>query len=123
MSNNETGRRVGASTTGEKGLPSSKISAKWKDESSYSRGERGRIEPNVWVLSLPTTRISVHRHIYSPGKWLLTCRRLGIEMRELEAIEVGEAIKEALRLLDLAVIMVREDLKAAALAPCPPTTT
>ncbi len=88
--------------------------AQWKDESSYSRGERGRVEPSVWVLSLPTTRISVHRHIHRPGKWLLTCRRLGIEMKELKASAIEEAVSEALLLLNLSAIMVSEDIKAAA---------
>lgn len=85
----------------------------WKDETSYSRGELGKVEPDTWVLHLPTTRIAVHRHINHPGKWVLTCRRLGIELRELDADDVETAKRVALQLLELAVLMVKKDLEAA----------
>jgi hypothetical protein len=44
---------------------------------------------------------------------------LDIELRALEASSIHDAIAEALRLLDLATIMLREDLKAAAQAEVP----
>lgn len=52
--------------------------SEWEDTTSYSRDERGKIEPRCWELSMTGLCICVHRHIGFPGEWLLSCRELDI---------------------------------------------
>lgn len=72
----------------------------WEDTTSYSRGERGTIEPRAWTIStgdvLLRLDVTVTRHIDYPGEWLLICRQLNVrhalKSEELEAAKV-EALK------------------------------
>lgn len=45
----------------------------WQDTTSYSRGERGTIEPKEWTLETETLRITIHRHMHhAKDAWVLT---------------------------------------------------
>lgn len=44
--------------------------SEWKDVSSYSRGQRGTIEPAAWELEVGNLRIVLHRkHGSDPTQW------------------------------------------------------
>lgn len=46
-------------------------------------------------------RFTVHRSIYAPGKWFVSCYDLGTERRELVGItEMGDAKNAAVQLLN-----------------------
>lgn len=68
----------------------------WKDESSYSRGERGTREPSVWSLDSKAIRLRVHRLHGVEGLWFLSCYGLALENCQLDAIEIEPAKQEAL---------------------------
>lgn len=68
----------------------------WKDESSYSRGERGTREPTVWRMS--DLRLSVHRYLNLPG-WYMSAHDDGIDKHELKATDAEDAKREALQTL------------------------
>jgi len=84
----------------------------WVDESSYSRGQRGEVEPSVWELKGAPGRLTVHRYIGLEG-WFVTCRDLDLERHELRARGAEEAKQEA---LDLALDTITR--KAAAWQRC-----
>lgn len=47
-------------------------------------------------LDLGPLEIVVHRHIDAPGVWHVSCHRIGLERRALEATDVFEARGEAI---------------------------
>lgn len=59
-------------------------SAEWKDATSYSRGERGTVEPRVWAIDIDGLRVSVHRLIHCEG-WFGSCHTMGIDRQPIEA--------------------------------------
>lgn len=69
---------------------------KWKDTSSYSRGERGTVEPTCWELYTGEMRIRVHRSRSLDG-WFLSVPRLQIECAALATSSVEDARAEAIR--------------------------
>lgn len=76
---------------------------KWKDETSFSRGETDRT-PKTWVLKIGTLRLVVTRHIhFKPYEWVTTCNPF-FDNRRLSSMEVDDAKTEALEI-------VREYLK------------
>lgn len=70
----------------------------WKDETSYSRADTDRT-PRTWVLESKLLRVTVHRHIYYPGKWLLSCERVSVDTIPLESTEIDDAKREAVRVV------------------------
>ena len=51
----------------------------WKDATSYSQGQRGKIAQTAWEITINGARIWVSRgHRYYPDDWVMTCARLGI---------------------------------------------
>jgi len=72
------------------------MATNWTDITSYSRGERK--EPRTWELQLPWIIIIVTRHKDYPGKWLMNCRQLCLDMHELTAKEIGDAREEAVKM-------------------------
>jgi hypothetical protein len=56
----------------------------WKDVTSYSRGERDKVEPKAWECRVGTVRLCIHRYIgYSEDQWLGSCHDLGLKNLEL----------------------------------------
>ena len=67
---------------------------KIKDISIHPKGDKER-KPNVIEVEVGRIKYKVHRHIYYPGTWLLSCRELGIEQEnmktdDLEALQSKE---------------------------------
>lgn len=76
--------------------------AMWKDTTRYSRGERGKKEPNCFTTKSGPISISVTTgHIHHPGRWVMNCSALGIKGHEL--FDCGN-LEEAKR---MAVALVR----------------
>lgn len=63
----------------------------WTDTTSYSRYDQER-KPTTLTCKL-TEKISfiVHKHIYFGDEWLLTCRYLNVEQRQLGTTEMEQA--------------------------------
>jgi hypothetical protein len=72
---------------------------KWEDTSSYSRGERGTVDPSAWTLSISGLDITVHRYIHSKGIWFGTCYQMNVERITLESDEIIEAQCEFVHML------------------------
>lgn len=52
---------------------------------------------NVWELLLPTCHLFVHCAVYAgEARWLVTCRRAGVENELLDAEDAGSARTEAI---------------------------
>ncbi len=68
----------------------------WEDITSYSRGERGQVEPSVWRLGEHRTGIVVYRFLGEPG-WFLSCLALDIRRVQLGQSELEFAKIEALQ--------------------------
>lgn len=61
--------------------------SEWKDASSYSRGQRGTIEPTAWQLEVGYLRIVLHRkHGLDPTQWYGTVH--GFD--RIDSTEIGE---------------------------------
>jgi hypothetical protein len=59
------------------------IGMEWKDITIYSQGDKERV-PSVLEAKIDGFNIRVHRHIYYPGTWLLSCHQLGIDNKDLK---------------------------------------
>lgn len=70
------------------------ITPHWKDISSFSRGEKDRT-PTTWEFNVASHRLRVHRHIHSPGKWLLSGQPF-FDQFELDSSEAEAAKAEAI---------------------------
>lgn len=68
---------------------------KWEDESSYSRGERGKIPPTILTTTIEEVKIIIHRHICHPGTWFLTCYDMNIEKQDLHTDDFNTAVSTA----------------------------
>lgn len=52
----------------------------WKDTTSYSQGQRGKVEPRTWTAEAEGVRITVtNNHLHAPGKWVMHCFSLGMD--------------------------------------------
>lgn len=59
----------------------------WKDATSYSKGQRGKVAQTAWQAEIGEYKILVSRgHINHPERWVMTCRKLG-----LEAVDLSES--------------------------------
>lgn len=67
----------------------------WKDTSSYSQSDKERV-PHEFTYQTKNLRIIVHRKLHLDGLWFLSCYELGLQDRELEAVEAVKAKKEGL---------------------------
>jgi hypothetical protein len=70
----------------------------WKDISSYSQRDTIKI-PNNYELVVNNTKIHVHRHIYFPKTWLLSCHELGVSQLDLKTNDISEAKEKAINVL------------------------
>lgn len=51
----------------------------WKDATSYSQGQRGKVEPLSWECYVNGIRVWVSQgHIAYRGEWVVSCRELDI---------------------------------------------
>ena len=71
----------------------------WKDETSYSRGERGKVEPQILVKTINGVRVIIHRHIYYKDTWLLSCNELNIDNKNLDTNDFEVAKEKAKEVL------------------------
>nr|WP_317283203.1 hypothetical protein [uncultured Sellimonas sp.] len=67
---------------------------KIKDISIHPKGDKER-KPNVIEVEVGRIKYKVHRHIYYPGTWLLSCRELGIEQENMKTDDLEEALHNA----------------------------
>jgi hypothetical protein len=70
----------------------------WKDQTSYSAGERGNVQPRIWETRVEFLRIVVHRKVGLDG-WFGTCHTLSVKDRPLDGINADEAKVEFVRFL------------------------
>lgn len=78
----------------------------WNDTTSYTRGERGTVEPKTWTLLLSGSRAAYNLEIimtrhrsYEPDVWLMSCRTVGIEHVKLKNKDLRLAQSEAITLV------------------------
>lgn len=86
----------------------------WRDKTSYAQGERGKVPPTTWVMGLDLCMdVVVHRWIYDPEKWFLSCTALNIDKQPLDSLDVEYARMEALEILEHHVDRLHDALVAA----------
>lgn len=61
-----------------------------------SRGERGKVEPRLWVVEGARVRISVHRMHGLPDLWFVSCVALGVDRVALVSRDLEGAKVEAI---------------------------
>lgn len=72
----------------------------WKDATSYSQGQRGKIDPNAWECTVKGVRVWVgsgHRHY--PDEWVMHCPELGMDAARVgptSALTANDAKQAAL---------------------------
>ena len=73
---------------------------KWTDITTYSHGDKERV-PRVLSLDFKglNCNVKVHRHIYCPDTWLLSCKSVGIDMCDLVTGNLEEAKNKAIELV------------------------
>jgi hypothetical protein len=80
---------------------------KWNDATSYSRGERGKIEPTAWDIKFGGVRLWVGKgHRWYPGKWVAVCPDAWHEQRELGDADLPAETAQSLA-LDMAANHMR----------------
>ena len=67
----------------------------YKDETSYSRGERGNVPPRILATTINGIRIVIHRHRDYPDTWLLSSGRLNIDNKNLNTNDFEKAEEKA----------------------------
>lgn len=70
------------------------MSVQWEDVTSYSRGERGKVEPREWLAFSDAVSLSVHRVLYCDG-WFWTCYMLDVHRAPLKESTAAKAKREA----------------------------
>jgi hypothetical protein len=82
---------------------------KWTDASSYSRGERGEIDPTAWETRAAWARLGVTRRHGSEG-WYGYCHELNFSVHSL-GDDLEKAKTEWIRYLKETLTMVLKALK------------
>lgn len=94
------------------------MAIEWKDVTSYSQGQREKIEPTAWECRIEGIRIWVScGHIYYPGQWIMNCDALDIDKKHLAAtgeIPVSAVLAKALRIAGITARERSERLAAMA---------
>lgn len=70
----------------------------WKDESGYSHGQRGKVEPSVLTCEADYLTVTVHR-LHGLQGWFLNCRALDMVDRALDSPELKFAQDQAVRMV------------------------
>lgn len=86
------------------------LAARFEDSTSRSRGERGA-EPREWTLRIAELLIIIHRSIYDPGNWFLSCPEMSIEDHKLKATDADGSKKEALNYVRRKCEMILKELQ------------
>lgn len=74
---------------------------KWEDVSSYSQNDRERV-PHTFEIRIADARVIVTRWVHGePDRWYLICPEAGMSRDLLCNRDLGEAKKEALRLVHI----------------------
>ena len=70
--------------------------AKWKDSTSYKRGDTER-KPTTWEIEEGGLRVSVvWNHLYWPGRWVFHCHELSCDTELLpDATDEASAKRQA----------------------------
>lgn len=70
----------------------------WKDITSYSQRDKEKIPTTLELRKLSPfdTKLILHRHIYFPDTWLVTCKGTGIDKVNLHTNDIEEAKKLAI---------------------------
>lgn len=72
----------------------------WKDATSYSQGERGRVPADSWECRTKSLRVCVHRSVgYDPKLWLLSCHDIRLECYELSFPDLKKCQAEAIEVI------------------------
>jgi len=86
----------------------------WKDTTSWSRSDKDRTEPKAVTCQVAHVRLTVHRHIHYPGKWLASCSPEVLHSpMVLDATTLENAKREALRKLHKASSDILEAISLA----------
>lgn len=87
------------------------IAAMWKDETSYSQGDKERI-PRTWTARAGGLILTISRHVHlPPDAWVGYCRQLGIE-QQLRGTTKREAQKELIFIVEQRLRELLRSLKA-----------
>ena len=74
---------------------------RWSDVTSYSRGERGKIEPRTYELNIDGWLVVITKHRDWGSEWCLRSRSAGIELERLGTTRLSEAkFKAIYRMVD-----------------------
>lgn len=71
---------------------SEKVTA--KDITTHSQKDTERV-PRVIEVNAIGVKYKVHRHIYHPGTWLLSCKDLNIDCEDMKTDDMEEAMHRA----------------------------
>lgn len=92
------------------------MKSEWKDATSYSQGERGKVEPRAWEIKTSAVRITVVRgHLTNPGYWVVHCYELGMNTVDLKlpiSVDVETAKYAAINLVENKALDIARDIAA-----------
>lgn len=75
---------------------------KWTDATSYSQGQRGRVDPSAWEYTIPGVKIWIcNAHLYYPGEWVMNAKATGLNERVIGPVStmtLDQVKAEAIRL-------------------------
>jgi hypothetical protein len=81
----------------------------WKDTSSFSQSDKDRT-PNQFTYQTKSLRIIIHRRMHMGDLWFWSCYEIGKRDREMLAVTVEQAQKEALRDVRCSVAAMLDEL-------------
>lgn len=68
---------------------------RWKDVTSYSRGDTARV-PKTWAIHSDGLRICVTRMHGVDDTWFMHCREINVSEHQLDATDLEDARTEAI---------------------------
>jgi hypothetical protein len=86
---------------------------RWVDRTSYSQGQRGKIEPDLWVLESSLLPVDVHIEAIKGGGWRIVVERGAFAYREQPAMPLADAQALALGVAKECLRRKREALDTA----------
>lgn len=70
----------------------------YRDITTYNQRDTER-KPSILENNMNGIRFRVHKHIYCGDQWLLTCRELGVEQKQLHTENMEEAKKLGINIM------------------------